>query len=529
MKCKNCGGEIRFCKGEGVCCSCGVSFVVDGIYENTEVYICYKESDDAGRRTKDSIIAQEVYNKLESSNINTFYERISADGKIEDDLEESKYSAISKAKAVLVVGTSKEIFAELEKKYGEVFFGKKVIPFCVDVNPGDIPKSLSSIQAINYSSIGWEKDLINGLYNLLGKEKSDFNSFYSKKHRKTAIIVTLLSVLVLVSSAFCLLWYSVLSDESKKTDPTSEETVKTQQQIYDEAEDLYNQGKFKEALVLLSTISQRSDSVNLQNRIYSKYEGYYEKSNINIYFVIKDNVAADIEVTISKDDSLVRISESTNILLDTINFDYLDNFNQTGNIDIKLENTGLKLIYSADKKDSVETDFTWDDKVDKPVLHIEGETLLKWLENDYSIAQVKAAGYELEAGYVDPTQINRYYKIKDAEIYLWGLTSTSVVDELDEVYLFEIATYAQTIAPSLVGKEAKVSIQGDLTYWPGGYFATEPYLSDTERENISQIAEKTIVGVISKNDKQIYLSEVWDCFIEDRNKKTAVSMGNDTK
>ena len=100
MKCKICGGEILFSKGNGACQSCGAAFVADGVYENTEVYICYKENDDAGRRTKDSIIAQEVYNKLESSNINTFYERISANGKIEDDLEESKYSAIGKAKAM---------------------------------------------------------------------------------------------------------------------------------------------------------------------------------------------------------------------------------------------------------------------------------------------------------------------------------------------------------------------------------------------------------------------------------------------
>ena len=68
MKCKNCGGELIFQNGMGLCESCKNTYRLDYGFENTEVYICYTESDAQGRRTKDSIIAEELYQKLESSN-----------------------------------------------------------------------------------------------------------------------------------------------------------------------------------------------------------------------------------------------------------------------------------------------------------------------------------------------------------------------------------------------------------------------------------------------------------------------------
>ena len=73
MRCKNCGGELIFKGDTTVCESCGAVSKVESIFENTEVFICYIETDDSGRRTKDSIVAQEVYGKLEQNKINAFY------------------------------------------------------------------------------------------------------------------------------------------------------------------------------------------------------------------------------------------------------------------------------------------------------------------------------------------------------------------------------------------------------------------------------------------------------------------------
>ena len=115
MKCKNCGDELLSQNGIYLCNSCGATFALDSIYENVDVCICYEENDAAGRRTRDSIIAQEVYRKLEGGKVATFYERISADGMTGNDLETGKLAAIHRAKVIIVLGTSVENFTAIEK------------------------------------------------------------------------------------------------------------------------------------------------------------------------------------------------------------------------------------------------------------------------------------------------------------------------------------------------------------------------------------------------------------------------------
>ena len=43
--------------------------------EKYEVFICYKETDDNGERTVDSVLAQELYNELAKMRIKTFFAR----------------------------------------------------------------------------------------------------------------------------------------------------------------------------------------------------------------------------------------------------------------------------------------------------------------------------------------------------------------------------------------------------------------------------------------------------------------------
>ena len=66
MRCKNCGAELTAKNGLYICESCGSTSEISLGYEVSDVYIAYIESDEQGRRTKDSIIGQEIYNKLEN-------------------------------------------------------------------------------------------------------------------------------------------------------------------------------------------------------------------------------------------------------------------------------------------------------------------------------------------------------------------------------------------------------------------------------------------------------------------------------
>ena len=119
MKCKNCGGELT-CKTDGYLCeSCGSEFAFCAVYEDIDTYICYIETDETGRRTMDSVMAQEICRTLEQAKIKTFYARISADQLTGDDLEEACKAAMHNAKTVvllheainalyLVIGEAKE-------------------------------------------------------------------------------------------------------------------------------------------------------------------------------------------------------------------------------------------------------------------------------------------------------------------------------------------------------------------------------------------------------------------------------------
>ena len=75
MKCKVCGGDLTLVQGIYVCESCGSKSEISLDVDSTEVFLMYPENDDQGRRSKESVIAQEIYNKLNQVNVSAFYKR----------------------------------------------------------------------------------------------------------------------------------------------------------------------------------------------------------------------------------------------------------------------------------------------------------------------------------------------------------------------------------------------------------------------------------------------------------------------
>ena len=514
MKCKNCGGELQYQNGTWQCKSCGASGTLDSIYENIDIYICYEESDSAGRRTRDSIVAQEIYRKLEESKVATFYERVSADGMTGNDLEASKFAAIQKAKIIIVLGTSTENFQTIESKYNEHLSGKPVIPFCVDVNPSAIPKTLSKIQAMSYSTIGWDKDLIKGIYNILGREQLvDTGSLYEKRKVKLIIIGIIAAVIALAVGISA--WIFLKLDNVAKdfdigvsaTEGTAEATTKplSQKEIYDKACELLNQDNYVEALELFLQIPDHANSTNMIKKIYSQYEGYYQKDGTTLHLEIADNSRADLEVTMLKEGNIIRIVESAELLANSITLAYVDNIQNSGNLQMFLENTGLRLCYGANENDFAEIFFELKAKSDKPIIQLDSTTMLNWLKNKYSFSQILALGYELEAvepmtSMEFPDDENTLYKIKDTEIYLSMIKFYYDGNDehwFDEQVLVGIAAPAERITPTLIGENSLPVYEDDIIYWPNGYlfhYSTGYFALDYFSAE-QQVSESTIVGV----------------------------------
>jgi len=463
MNCRKCGGELLFQNGISVCQNCGSTFSLDSIYENIDVYICYVENDASGRRTKDSIIAQQVYKKLEDAKISTFYERITAASIGGDDLESIRYAAIQKAKAVLVLGASVENFNRIAEKYDSYFEGKIVIPFCVDINPGSIPKTLGKMQAIDYSAIGWEKNLINGLYNLLGREKDvDVTSLYADTRKKWIIaisIVLVASLLIGVAAFFVFGLGDQGNDSNSNSQVATQSQPVTPKETYDKAMDLLNQEQFVAALDLFCQIPEHANSGNMIKQIYAKYEGYYKSGDTSIHIEISDNVRADIEISITTQDKLIKIGESATVSVNNIAFDYADNHNNTGKAKIQLEDSGIRLeLTSNSQTGNANHFFALDEKSDQSFVKVDAQTLMNWLKNEFTLDQIKASGYDLEyiGGWVPNVPEYAVYKIEGTDIYL----------PMESQKLCRVAAPAEIIAPSLIGKESEPVFEDNVIYYP---------------------------------------------------------------
>lgn len=75
-----------------------------------DVFISFKNTDNNGQRTKDSIMAEELYHALKKRNINAFYSNISIPESGEYDFGDMIDMAIEQCSIIVVVGTSIENF-----------------------------------------------------------------------------------------------------------------------------------------------------------------------------------------------------------------------------------------------------------------------------------------------------------------------------------------------------------------------------------------------------------------------------------
>ena len=370
MKCTNCGGELLFEGKIGICQSCGSQHNLDVIFEKTDVCLCYTEYDDTGRRTKDSIIAQEVYNRLESKNIRVFYERISASNSLADELELLRHTAINHAKIIIVIGTTRAHFEAIVEKYGEQFKGKTVVPFYADLTPGDIPSSLNKLQALNYGNIGWEKDLTTGIFNILGiKENLKFDDLNTHAKKKKRIIIIAGIVLGVLLIGIALFFLTGRRNNNSATDESAVVTTEgtkpvTKQQIYENAAMLVEQGDLLGAIELYSQIPGFKDSQQKLDDTYAQYYANYAGTYLSddkktmVTLDIKNNTSVEVTFKQNRDGDRRHYSATTVADIAVIEFDGI------GKIELLEKKIKFSLEYAYDPSLNVSIEFTFAQKGD---------------------------------------------------------------------------------------------------------------------------------------------------------------------
>ncbi len=143
-----------------------------------DIFICYKETDDTGNRTIDSVIAQDVYNALVEKGYKVFFSRITLEDKLGQEYEPYIFAALNSAKIMLAFGTDYEYYNSVWVKNEWSRFlsliekgaKKTLIPCYKGIDAYDMPKEFARLQAQDMGKVGAMQDLIRGIEKIMGSK-----------------------------------------------------------------------------------------------------------------------------------------------------------------------------------------------------------------------------------------------------------------------------------------------------------------------------------------------------------------------
>ena len=143
-----------------------------------DVFLCYKETDAAGRRTPDSVIANDIYYQLTNEGFKVFYAAITLESKLGQEYEPYIFAALHSARVMLVIGTDPDYFNAVwvrnewsrYLKLMKTDRSKLLIPCYRDMDAYDLPEEFSHLQAQDMSKIGFITDVIRGIKKVLQRD-----------------------------------------------------------------------------------------------------------------------------------------------------------------------------------------------------------------------------------------------------------------------------------------------------------------------------------------------------------------------
>lgn len=193
--------------------------------ERFDVFICYKETDETGRRTIDSVIAQDLYFALTQKGYKVFFSKITLEKKLGEMYEPYIFAALNSAKVMLVIGTKEAYFNAVWVrnewsrfiKIMERDHDKYLIPCYKDMDAYDLPMEMASFQAQDMGKIGFLQDLLYGIDKLFGKTARPVNA----EEKPTTVIQNSVNCSALLERAQIL----IEDGDTKKADSLLEKVL----------------------------------------------------------------------------------------------------------------------------------------------------------------------------------------------------------------------------------------------------------------------------------------------------------------
>ena len=145
--------------------------------EPYDIFICYKETDEKGDRTLDSVLAQDIYDALTEKGYRVFFSRITLEDKLGQEYEPYIFAALNSAKILLAVGTDYEYYNAVwvKNEWSRYLMlmakdrKKHLIPCYKDIDAYDMPKEFAKLQAQDMGKVGAMQDLLRGIEKILPK------------------------------------------------------------------------------------------------------------------------------------------------------------------------------------------------------------------------------------------------------------------------------------------------------------------------------------------------------------------------
>lgn len=160
-----------------------------------DVFISFKAENKNGTRSRDSVIGQEIYNRLTEHGLRVFYSRITLENKGGEEFEPYIFSALNTAKVMLLIGTDPEhVRAPWVSNEWQRYLtlmqekpDKSLLPVYEGMELSEFPKGIPTREAVDYSKQGALSDLTQGVLSITGKgvmvEAKDSRSSIAKLTR----------------------------------------------------------------------------------------------------------------------------------------------------------------------------------------------------------------------------------------------------------------------------------------------------------------------------------------------------------
>ena len=160
-----------------------------------DIFICYKESDETGKRTEDSFIAHDLYSTLTKEGYKVFYAAVTLKDKLGTEFEPYIFSAINSSQVMLCVGTSKENFNAVWVRNEWSRFldlmkedkSRLIIPCYKNMPVGGLPEELQGFQAQDMEKYDAQKNITNSIkeiFSVASDTKQQLSSLFAQYEKQ---------------------------------------------------------------------------------------------------------------------------------------------------------------------------------------------------------------------------------------------------------------------------------------------------------------------------------------------------------